>query len=107
MYVEPKDILTYPKYAFRNAWYYFSSLRAWKNTIIIIWAFRRTIVIGSRAIQVLISHVSFSNRKKTVTIPWSWKTRGRYIWRVAHKFWAPQILGRAGIILDVNEEFKI
>jgi 1-acyl-sn-glycerol-3-phosphate acyltransferase len=66
--------------------------------VIVVAAFQRTVVIGWRAIGVLKSHygAGASQHPKRV---WSEAVRGRYIWRVAHRFWAKWILNFAGVTL--------
>ncbi|MDP1689471.1 MAG: lysophospholipid acyltransferase family protein [bacterium] len=102
MHIEAKDILTYPKYVFRTIWQFVSNPRAWRNVKVIIWSLLRTIIVGRRLVGVIVSHTAFLSRKGTVTIPWTRKTLSRYNWRVAHKFWAPQILSYAKISFRVS-----
>lgn len=74
-------------------WCYLTKPReSLKNTHIIVIAVWRTYAIGSRAFHVLKNHEH----------SWSDRTRSRYIWRVAQKFWAPWILDRAGIDIVVT-----
>lgn len=102
MHIEAKDVLTYPKYVFRTIWQFISNPRAWRNVKVIIWSLLRTIIIGRRLVGVIVSHTAFLSRKGTITIPWTRKTLSRYNWRVAHKFWAPQILRYAKISFQVS-----
>lgn len=79
-----KEFITHPYWATRN-------------TVVVLAAFWRTIVIGTRVNRVLKKHLN----------DWSCKTRGRYLWRAAHRFWAPWILERARIRLHVQYKEKI
>jgi 1-acyl-sn-glycerol-3-phosphate acyltransferase len=83
--------LSYVKYPLWTAWQFVVAPgRAVRNTGIVLAAFYRTVVIGRRALQVLKRHAGGTDGGADRS--WSDATRGRYIWRVAHKFWARWIL---------------
>jgi 1-acyl-sn-glycerol-3-phosphate acyltransferase len=66
--------------------------------VIVLAAFQRTVAIGWRAIRVLKSHYGAGGSTSSKHV-WSEAGRGRYIWRVAHLFWAEWILDYAGVQL--------
>ena len=84
--------ITSLKYPLRTLWQFFARpMDSIHNTGIALAAFTRTIIIGRRLIWVLKRHRG----------AWSDKTRGRYAWRVAKKFWARWILEKAGIEIEI------
>ncbi len=94
-------VLAYAKYPLWTAWRFFvSPLEALRNTNIIFQAFRRTLLIGGRAVRILESHYHVHCTERPGQ-PWSERTRGRYIWRVAQKFWASWILEKACFEIEV------
>ena len=92
-------MLSYLKYPIWTAWQFVIAPRqALRNAIIVLAAFQRTVVIGGRAIRVMKSHYANGGRVPSKRA-WSEAGRGRYIWRVAHRFWAKWILKFAGVEL--------
>jgi 1-acyl-sn-glycerol-3-phosphate acyltransferase len=86
-------ILEYLKYPLWTLWRFVVDFRlAGRNTLIAITSFWRTIYVGSRAVHVL---------RKNADL-WSERTRGRYVWRVAQKFWARWIVDRIGVRLTIE-----
>jgi len=86
------DLLATVKYPLWTAWRFLVNFPlAVRNTRIILSTFVRTTVIGVRALRVL--------RKKRAA--WSDRTRGRYIWRIAQRYWASWVLKRVEARMDV------
>lgn len=91
------NALSYLKYPSWTMWRYLVAPRlALLNTTIIFAAFWRTVVIGRRAIGTLKRH-SHDCTGRWMPQQWSTPRRGRYIWRVAQRWWARWIIKRAGI----------
>ncbi len=85
-------MLEYLKFPVWTLWRFLVDFRlAVRNTGIILAAFGQTLLIGSRVVRVLHKHGR----------GWSDRTRGRFVWRVARRFWARWVLERAGIRLSV------
>ena len=92
--------LSYLKYPFWTAWQFVvAPCRALRNTGVVLVAFHRTVVIGRRALRVLKRHTG--GTPGGAGRSWSDATRGRYIWRVAHKFWARWILDVGGVGMTI------
>jgi 1-acyl-sn-glycerol-3-phosphate acyltransferase len=86
-------VLEYLKYPLWTLWRFVANFPlAVRNTRITLVAFWRTVYIGSRAIRIL--------RKNAER--WSERTRGRYIWRVARRFWARWLVDYMGIRVTVE-----
>ncbi|MFN8628179.1 MAG: lysophospholipid acyltransferase family protein [Candidatus Binatia bacterium] len=73
--------------------------QALRNTVIVLAAFLRTLLVGRRAVRVLQAHYAGGGCRHP-RHAWSEAARGRYIWRVAHRFWARWILQFAGAKLS-------
>lgn len=86
------DVVASVKYPLWTAWRFVVNFPlAVRNTRIVLAAFARTVVVGSRAVRVL--------RKKGGA--WSVRTRGRYVWSVAKHFWARWVLARIEARMEV------
>jgi 1-acyl-sn-glycerol-3-phosphate acyltransferase len=86
------DLVASAKYPLWTLWRFLVNFPlALRNTRIILSIFAYTTRIGTRALRVL---------RRTRTI-WSDRTRGRYIWRVAQRFWASWVLGCVQARIDV------
>ena len=87
--------LSYLKYPIWTTWQFVTApYQALRNTWIVLAGFLRTVVLGRRGLRVL-------KRRSHGTNRWSEAIRGRYIWRVAHKFWARWILDFAGVEMTI------
>jgi len=92
-------VFSYLKYPLWTLWQFVVAPRhALRNTLIVLAAFQRTLVLGGRAVRVLRSHCA-GDGSRHAKRAWSDAARGRYIWRVAHLFWARWILRFAGVQL--------
>jgi len=90
-------VFSYLKHPIWTVWQFVVAPRhALRNTVIVLAAFHRTLVLGRRAVRVLRSHYPGGGGRHPQR-PWSDAGRGRYIWRVAHVFWARWILRFAGV----------
>jgi 1-acyl-sn-glycerol-3-phosphate acyltransferase len=86
------DLVGTVKYPLWTIWRFIVNFPlALRNTRIILGTFAHTTAVGLRALKVL--------RDKRAT--WSDRTRGRYIWRVAQRFWASWVLRRVEARMDV------
>jgi len=87
--------IKYPVWTMRE--YIVSPRRALRNTRLALAIFWRTFYLGvfCGVIRTLKSHVGGQRAQK-----WSERTRGRYIWRVAQRFWARWSLEKLGVHLS-------
>jgi 1-acyl-sn-glycerol-3-phosphate acyltransferase len=86
------DVVGVLKYPIWTAWRFVVNFPlAIRNTRVILSLFARTIAIGMRALRVL-------RLKRAI---WSDRTRGRYIWRVAQRYWASWVLRRVEARMEV------
>jgi len=86
------DVFASVKYPLWTAWRFLVNFPlAVRNTRLILSAFARTTTVGLRAMRVL-------RRKRT---EWTDRTRGRYIWRIAQKYWASWVLRRLEVRMEV------
>ncbi len=87
------SVVGYLKFPLWTLWRYLTDFRlALRNTRLVLTAFQRTIYLGYRAIPVL----------KHNETRWSERGRGRYIWKIAQKYWARWILERIEAGVDVE-----
>ncbi len=86
-------LLDYLKFPVWTLWRFVANLPlAARNTRIMLGAFACTLRVGFRAARVLESKQEL----------WSERTKGRYLWRVARRFWARWILERAEVSIEVE-----
>jgi 1-acyl-sn-glycerol-3-phosphate acyltransferase len=85
-------LLDYLKFPLWTAWRFLVDFRlAVRNTIIVLIAFGRTVVVGGHVIRTL--------RRRGRA--WDTRTRGRVVWGQAHRDWGQWIIEWAGIRLSV------
>jgi 1-acyl-sn-glycerol-3-phosphate acyltransferase len=88
----PVRLLGWLKFPLWTLWRFFVDFRlAVRNTGVVLLAFWRTVYVGAHAVRAL--------KKNAGT--WSERTRGRYFWTLAGRFWASWILELMGARINV------
>ena len=102
------SIFSYIQFFLGVLWQFITHpIRASRNSVLMLSIFLRTIVVGRRASRVLAYHGADCSFLYPRRQQWNMKTRRRYIWRVAQLFWAPWIIKRAGLRLDIVGDEKV